>query len=114
MKYPLLIGVIVVCLFSVGSAVAKAKGEITILQKDRSFVQDGSQVSSLVVKTGVVLRFENADPFAHNVFSLSPLKKFDLGSYPKGQAKTVVFNKVGTAEIECAIHPQMFLEVTVE
>lgn len=114
MKYTLLISTLIFAVSGANAVMAKADKEIVILQKDRAFVQGGSKVSSLVVKPGDVIRFKNDDPFAHNVFSLSPLKKFDLGSYPKGKSKTVVFKKKGTAEIECAIHPQMFLEVTVE
>ena len=38
---------------------------------------------------------------------------FDLGTAPQGQAKSIAFTKVGKFEIECAIHPEMKLIVTV-
>jgi plastocyanin len=47
------------------------------------------------------------------VFSLSDPKTFDLGSYAQGQAKKVVFDKPGTVEVECAIHPDMKMNVEV-
>ena len=70
--------------------------------------------TSLTVKVGDVIKFTNQDPFFHNVFSLSELKTFDLGSYPKGEFKTVTFDKKGKMDIECAIHPNMRMTVTVE
>jgi hypothetical protein len=36
-----------------------------------------------------------------------------LGSFPKGEFKEVVFDKTGVVEVECAIHPEMYIEVTV-
>jgi plastocyanin len=45
---------------------------------------------------------------------LSDAKLFDLGSYPQGQSKPVTFDKPGTVEVECAIHPQMKITVEVK
>ncbi len=88
-----------------GSAQA---GETEVVQKDKKFSQ-----TKLTVKVGDTVKFKNEDPFAHNVFSLSDVKPFDLGSYPKGQAKTVTFDKPGKLEIECAIHPTMKMNIEV-
>jgi plastocyanin len=55
----------------------------------------------------------NDDPFAHNVFSLSDTKSFDLGSYPQGQGKSVVMDKAGLVEVECAVHPDMKMLIEV-
>jgi plastocyanin len=87
---------------------------LVVGQKNKSFVKDGKKVEKLNIKVGDTIRFMNQDPFFHNVFSLSDLKTFDLGSFPKGQFKPVTFDKPGTVEVECAIHPQMYLEVTVK
>jgi len=87
---------------------------VKIMQKDKTFELDQKKVEAIEVKQGDTVEFENADPFFHNIFSLSDLKTFDLGSYEKGKSKTVVFDKKGKVEVECAIHPQMFLEVKVE
>lgn len=81
---------------------------LTVLQKDKQFVP-----VTLQIKVGDSVNFMNEDPFYHNVFSLSDAKNFDLGSFPKGQFKTVVFNKAGKVNVECAIHPDMHLEIEV-
>ncbi len=83
--------------------------EFEVGQKNKQFTK-----RSLTIKAGDVVKFTNEDPFFHNVFSLSEIKTFDLGSYPKGEFKTVTFDKKGKAEIECAIHPNMRMTITVE
>lgn len=88
--------------------------EVVVTQKDKSFQKDGAKIEKLVVNKGDVVSFKNEDPFFHNIFSLSDLKTFDLGSYPAGQSKSVTFDKPGEAEIECAIHPVMQLLITVK
>lgn len=98
-------------LFTAGIAHAD---EVEVDQKNKTFVLDGNKVEALTIKIGDTIRFKNEDPFFHNIFSLSDLKTFDLGSFPKGQSKTVTFDKPGVIEVECAIHPEMFMEVTVE
>jgi plastocyanin len=77
-------------------------GEQIIDQKDKKFSK-----TNVKVKVGDVIEFRNSDPFAHNIFSLSDVKSFDLGSYPQGQSKKVTFDKPGKVEIECSIHPAM-------
>ena len=88
--------------------------EITVDQHNKTFEKDGSQIEKISIKVGDTIHFRNLDPWFHNVFSLSDLKTFDLGSYPKGEQKPVVFDKAGVVEVECAIHPQMYLEVEVK
>lgn len=68
----------------------------------------------LKIKVGDTVRFTNNDPFFHNVFSLSETITFDLGSYPKGEFKKITFEKPGTVEVECAIHPNMIAKIIVE
>ena len=60
------------------------------------------------------VKFINDDPFAHNIFSLSDVKSFDLGSYGQGLSKSVVMDKAGTVEVECAVHPDMKLVIEVK
>jgi plastocyanin len=83
--------------------------EHTVGQKNKAF-----SVKTLKIKKGDVIKFENQDPFFHNVYSLSDTTTFDLGSYPKGESKSVTFDKLGTIPVECAIHPNMYMEVIVE
>lgn len=111
----LVIGMCLLCaslLANSGFALVQAK-DITIGQKNKTFILDGQKVETITVNQGDTIHFENNDPWFHNIFSLSDLKTFDLGSYPQGESRAVIFDKKGTMEIECAIHPHMFLEVTV-
>ncbi len=89
------------------SQVLSAK-EIEIGQKNKQFSE-----SKVTIKKGDTIKFTNEDPFFHNIFSLSEIQFFDLGSYPKGEFKTVEFPTVGTVEVECAIHPDMKMTVEV-
>jgi plastocyanin len=88
--------------------------EHTVAQNNKTFMLKGAKVEKLSIKVGDSISFKNEDPFFHNIFSLSDLKTFDLGSYPQGQAKSVVFDKPGVVEVECAIHPSMQLKVEVK
>ena len=94
-------------------AAAAQAAEQTVEQKDKTFVANGTKVATLKVKVGDAISFKNMDPYFHNVFSLSDVKLFDLGSFPQGQSRSVTFDKVGKVEVECAIHPQMKLTVEV-
>lgn len=102
MRYTVLIAL------SMGAVAAHA-AEFDISQKNKAF-----SASVLEIKTGDSVNFVNADPFFHNVFSLSDAKTFDLGSYPTGQARQVTFNQPGNVEVECAIHPEMKMTITVK
>ena len=81
---------------------------LTVLQQDKQF-----SPATLKIKVGDSVNFKNEDDFYHNVFSLSDAKNFDLGSFPKGQFKTVVFDKAGKVEVECSIHPDMRMVIEV-
>jgi len=96
------------------AAASVQAAEITVDQHNKTFVVEGNKVEAITISVGDTLRFRNDDPFFHNIFSLSDLKTFDLGSFPKGQSKTVTFDKAGMVEVECAIHPEMYMEVTIK
>ena len=70
-------------------------------------------VKKLTIKVGDTVKFTNQDPFFHNVFSLSQAKSFDLGSYKKGDFRSVLFDKLGVVDVECAIHPRMHMQIEV-
>ena len=91
------------------SAAANAGDTHVVLQKDKAFSEE-----EITVKVGDKVSFENADEFFHNVYSLSTSKSFDLGSYPAGEAREVEFNEEGEVEVECAIHPSMYMTIKVE
>jgi len=84
-------------------------GEHVVSQKGKAF-----SVKKLSVQVGDSVRFVNDDPFAHNVFSLSDIKSFDLGSYGQGLAKSVLMDKSGIVDVECAVHPDMKMVVEVK
>lgn len=88
--------------------------EHTVTQNNKTFKLNGEKVETLTIKAGDTVNFKNEDPFFHNIFSLSDTKTFDLGSYPAGQSKSVKFDSPGSAEIECAIHPEMLMVIEVK
>jgi plastocyanin len=61
----------------------------------------------LVVRAGTLIDFPNNDRVFHNVFSFRDGKRFDLGLYPVGSHKTVLFDRAGLSRIFCNIHPNM-------
>jgi plastocyanin len=61
----------------------------------------------LVVRVGTTVEFPNNDKVFHNVFSFRDGTKFDLGMYPTGTSKRIVFDKPGLARLFCNIHPNM-------
>ena len=86
--------------------VPKEKPQIS--QKDAQFTP-----SFLVVVAGQTVEMPNNDNIAHNVFSFSPTKKFNLGIYPKGESKDVTFDQTGVVEIFCSIHRHMNAKVMI-
>jgi hypothetical protein len=53
------------------------------------------------------------DPIFHNIFSLSKTKTFDLGSYDKGETRSVLFSKPGIDDVYCHLHPNMTATIIV-
>ena len=73
---------------------------------------------TLPILRGGVVDFPNDDNVYHNVFSLSSDaapngKGFDLGRYPKGASKSWTFERPGTVQVFCHIHPDMAAVVLV-
>ena len=67
----------------------------------------------LPVLIGATVDFPNNDKVDHNVFSMSRTKKFNLGSYPAGESKSVVFDKPGIVELRCDVHAEMAAYILV-
>lgn len=89
-------------------AKARERAAKKIFQRDLSF---DPPLTVLVV--GDSIEFPNEDKVFHNVFSVSSPARFDLGLYKSGASKTVTFDKPGTVDIFCNIHPQMVAKVKV-
>lgn len=78
-------------------------------QRNKAF-----EVDHLTIAAGDTVHFPNHDPFFHNIFSLSDTALFDLGSYAQGESKSFTFEEKGEVEVECAIHPNMRMTISVE
>lgn len=63
--------------------------------------------SFLVVERGQPVEMPNRDAIYHNVFSFSRPNDFDLGLYPAGTSRTVVFEHPGVVKAYCSIHENM-------
>ena len=87
---------------AVDSALPAPAGHPKLAQKDQSFVP-----RVVVVPVGWTVDFPNMDPIYHNVFSVSPIKRFDLGKYPRGESRSVKFPRAGLVNVYCDIHSDM-------
>lgn len=101
-------GVVVYLEGIVGSAPMPGR-EGTVDQRALAFVPH-----VLTVVKGTTVVFRNSDDVGHNVFSASPAKRFNLGTYGKGVDKRLVLDKPGVIELLCNVHPEMsaFIVVT--
>ncbi|HVG72446.1 MAG TPA: carboxypeptidase regulatory-like domain-containing protein [Vicinamibacterales bacterium] len=61
----------------------------------------------LTIDQGTVVDFPNNDRTYHNVFSLSKIRKFDLGRYASGKSKSLRFDRPGVVRVFCDIHSHM-------
>ena len=86
----------------VDSLLARRDPRPRLSQKDQAFAP-----RVLPVAAGSTVDFPNLDPIYHNVFSPSPLKRFDLGKYPRGHSKSVSFGRPGVVNVYCDIHSDM-------
>lgn len=86
----------------------------TVEQINKKFMRDGSKIVSIDIKVGDTVKFENNDRLFHNIYSVSKIKKFNLGAYGSGKSRSILFDKSGNINVACAIHPRMMLKVIVE
>lgn len=80
----------------------------TIYQKGARFTPD-----FLIIAAGQTVELPNDDRIAHNVFSISPAKKFDLGHYPQGESRQVRFEQPGIVDLFCNIHENMHATLVI-
>jgi plastocyanin len=67
-----------------------------------------------VVQCGTPVVFPNQDQLYHSVFSYSPVKRFDLGRFRRGEEPdAVVFDKPGQVQLFCEVHEHMRANVLV-
>lgn len=80
----------------------------TMVQRDESF-----EPRVVAITLGSSVEFPNADPFFHNVFSLSSGSSFDLGRYKRGDTRTRLFTHPGLVKVYCHVHSQMSASILV-
>lgn len=97
-----------VIVYVVGFAEPNASAVATVAQKGRAFVPE---LVAITVNDKVA--FPNFDPFLHNVFSQSSVRKFDLGSFTRGETKERQFPEPGVVDVYCNIHPEMAATILV-
>ena len=74
----------------------------TMDQRNETFVP-----RVLAVTVGTIVDFPNSDRVYHNVFSLSAVRRFDLGRYAAGRSRSVRFDRPGIVRVFCEIHSHM-------
>ena len=82
--------------------VAIIKQPVIVSQRNLQFVP-----AFMVVSRGQTVQFPNDDTVAHSVFSVSPAKSFQLGIFEEGLRRSVIADRVGVIDVQCALHPQM-------
>ena len=78
-------------------------------QKGKTFIPH-----AITVAVGDTITFKNSDPFAHNAYTDDEANEFDIGMQKPGNDVKVPVKAAGKFNIECAIHPNMLLEVTAQ
>ncbi|HEY6953406.1 MAG TPA: carboxypeptidase regulatory-like domain-containing protein [Bacteroidota bacterium] len=77
-------------------------------QRDATFIPH-----VLPIVKGTTVKIVNRDKTYHNVFSLSSVKKFNIGRRPTGEEVPVTFDKLGTVQVFCDIHSHMSAFIVV-
>ena len=89
-------------------ALATEPTVVEIRQRDENFIP-----RVVAVPVGSEVQFPNDDPIYHNVFSLSRVKTFNLGRFPRGESKSVRVTKPGVVKVFCEIHSHMSAVIRV-
>ena len=79
-----------------------------MIQKDKTF-----SPHVLPIMVGTTVNFPNYDPIFHNAFSNYNGQIFDIGLYPPGTTKAIVFRREGVVRVFCNIHPTMSAVIVV-
>ncbi len=78
-------------------------------QKSKTFIPH-----EVNAKVGDTITFKNSDPFAHNAYTDNEENEFDIGMQKPGNDISISIKAPGIFNVECAIHPNMLLEVKVK
>ena len=102
------IGNVVVFVKDAPHAVTLPTTRAQMRQEDEGFVP-----RLVAITRGSTVDFPNADPFFHNVFSLSRGATFDLGRFPRGESRSRPFTRPGLVKVYCHLHSQMSASIMV-
>ena len=92
-----------------GPAPRPAPGHVVMDQKNLAFAPH-----VLPVVAGTTVDFTNSDDIQHNVFSPSKSAgAFDLGSYSRGEMRSVTMSEPGDVLVLCNIHMEMEAHILV-
>jgi plastocyanin len=89
------------------SAPAAAEDHV-VSQKGQSFAP-----TTIVVRAGDQVLFKNDDDVTHNVYSKSEGAEFNVKLQAPGTTSPVRFERPGSVDVRCAIHPRMKLRIEV-
>jgi len=85
-----------------------APQRVQMIQREKRFTPH-----VIVVPLGTAVDFPNFDPIFHNAFSNFSGMPFDVGLYPPGKSRIVVFKQPGIVRVFCNIHPTMSAIIAV-
>jgi len=74
----------------------------TITQKEQTFIPH-----VLPVVQGSTVYLLNEDEFFHNIYSLTPGSRFNIGRRPPGSPYAIEIDRTGPIRLSCDIHPHM-------
>jgi plastocyanin len=81
---------------------------VRMLQHRKQFVPH-----LLAIPVGTTVEFPNLDPIFHNAFSNIDGQPFDVGLYPPGGTRQVLFRRAGVVRLFCNIHQSMSAVIVV-
>jgi plastocyanin len=99
---------VIVFVRDVPRSAALPAGRLEMVQQDEAFVP-----RVVAITRGSTIDFPNADPFFHNVFSLSRHATFDLGRFRRGERRSRTFNQAGLVKVYCHLHSHMTASIMV-
>jgi len=88
--------------------VARESRHAQMDQKNKTF-----KPHVLAIEVGTTVDFPNFDPIFHNAFSTYNGQLFDVGLYPPGTTRSVLFSRPGVVRVFCNIHAAMSAVILV-
>jgi plastocyanin len=99
---------VIVFVRDVPRSAAPPSERLEMVQQDEAFVP-----RVVAITRGSTVDFPNADPFFHNVFSLSRHATFDLGRFRRGDRRSRTFTQAGLVKVYCHLHSHMAASIMV-